>query len=277
MKPKRVARALVRKLIPKRRKSDSKIESGAVFIIAGAKGLYGAGLMSALAATRAGAGYTHLMSDLIKFPWLKFPDFIVHDFSIRSLKKYQEAVVAIGPGLGLKSDKKKYLEYLIKKQFLKVVADGDALTFLSKMKISKLPQTWLLTPHEGELARLMKVSSLQIKQNRLFYIKEAQKKFGCIILLKGAETLIASEKDVISVNNGTVALAKAGTGDVLTGMISAFYAQTKNPIDAAILGSYLHGESAKLWAIKKDYLSMRPVDLIDKIPEAIFKVRRGGI
>jgi len=274
MKLKRVTRVQIKKLIPVRRKSDSKIESGAVLIIAGAKGLYGAGLMAALAATRAGVGYTHLMTDLIKFPWLRFPDFIVHEFSIHSIKKYQEAVIAIGPGLGLKNDKKKYLEYLMKQQFPKVVVDGDALTFLSQMKISKLPKNWILTPHEGELARLMKVSSLQIKKNRLFYVQEAQKKFGCVVLLKGDETLIASEKNVMSIKNGTIALAKAGTGDVLTGMISAFYAQKKNPLEAAMLGSYLHGESAKIWIKKKDYLSMRPVDLIDKIPEAIFKVRR---
>lgn len=274
MKPKRITISQIQALIPRRKKTDSKIESGSVFIIAGAKGLYGAGIMSALAATKSGAGYTHLMTDLIKFPWLKFPDFIVHKFSIRTLEKYENSVFAIGPGLGINNHKEKYLNYLIKKKIAKVIVDGDALTFLSKIKNTSIPSSWILTPHEGELARLMGVSSLKIKQDRLQYVLKAQKKYGCTIVLKGAETFIASVDKVVCVNNGSVALAKAGTGDVLTGMISAFYAQNKGPQEAAILGCYLHGEGAKRWCLKNDYLSMRPVDLIDKISEVIFKLRR---
>lgn len=270
-----IKKSWIKKHLPVRQKNASKIESGSVLLVAGAKGLYGAGVLCALAATRSGVGYTHLMTDLAKFSWLKFPDFIVHKFSSSFLKEHSASVIGIGPGLGLKNKKHIYLQLLIKNQIEKVVVDGDALTFLSQIKMPKIPSNWILTPHEGELARLMNVTSNEIKKERLFYVQAAQQKYGCIILLKGAETLIANQDEVFCVDSGTLALAKAGSGDVLTGMICAFYAQNNNATEAAILGSYVHGHASKLWMDKKkDYLSMRPLDLIELIPEALYDLRK---
>lgn len=265
-----------RRLLPSRTSASDKTHGGKVLIIAGGKGLYGAGLLSALAATRSGAGYTHLMTELATFPWLKYPDMIVHPTKLSELKGKEDYTVAVGPGMGTQSAKKKYITFLQKNKFKKVIIDADGLTLLSTMKIT-LPASWVLTPHEGELARLLSVSSAKIKKDRMKYLMMAQKKYRCTILLKGSETLIADSTKVISVSEGTPALAKAGTGDVLLGIIAALISQNLSPMDACATGAFLHGKASQLWEKeRRDHLSLRPLDLIERLPEVIFKLRRAS-
>lgn len=214
------------------------------------------------------------MTDLIKYPWVKFPDFILHKFTLSELKKNSNNIIAMGPGLGTTENKKKYLRLLIKSHIQKVILDADALTMLATMKVKLLPSTWILTPHEGELARLLGVKSSTVKKKREEHLQMAQKKFGCIVLLKGAVSLISDGKRIHKVSSGTTALAKAGTGDVLLGMIAAFYAQGLNPVDATVLGTFVHGQASADWMKKgNDHLSLRPMDLIEQIPKTILKLR----
>lgn len=272
---KKITLTFIKSILPTRRKTSSKIDGGKVVIVGGGKGLYGAGILAALAATRSGAGYTHLMTDLGKFPWLKFPDFIVHPLLLSELKIHHDSVIAMGPGLGLTKNRYRLLSHLLKTTPAKVILDGDALTILSQIKLQKLPSTWILTPHEGELARLLNVDSDKIKKNRLSSVKLAQKKFGCLVILKGADTLIATPNETYIVSSGTTALAKAGSGDVLVGMMAAFYAQKGNALEAALLGTFIHGQASGLWLKEKnDHLSMRPVDLIEMIPKTLLKLRK---
>ncbi len=265
----------IKKLLPKRSKNSNKTDGGKVLIIAGGKGLYGAGILSALACTRMGAGYTHLMTDLTKFPWLKFPDFILHPLKLSELRGKENFTIAIGPGLGTEKKKQSYLNFLLKNKFKNVVVDADALTLISQMKIKSLPESWILTPHEGELARLLGTTSQKIKADRKAALLLAHKKYGCTILLKGVETLIIdSEKKIHAVNEGTPALAKAGTGDVLLGMIAALRAQNLSAKDAAIVAAFIHGKASQVWlSKKKDHISMRPLDLIELFPDTIYKIR----
>ena len=277
MKSKTYTQTKLKKLLPSRKKSSSKIDGGKVLIVAGGTGLYGAGILSALAATRSGAGYTYLMSDLSRFPWLKCPDFIVHPISKinKFLKVHHDVVIAVGPGLGINLKTKKIIHSLLKSKTKKVILDADALTILSQLKISSLPSSWILTPHEGELARLLSVSSQKIKSDREKYIQIAQKKFGCTVILKGAETLIINQDNLFNSTTGTLALAKAGSGDVLLGMLAAFYAQTNDPMSASILAASIHGLASKEWLKEKnDYLGMRPVDLIERIPKTMALLRK---
>lgn len=265
----------IQKLLPKRTRSSSKIEGGKVFIIGGGKGLYGAGILSALASTKSGAGYTHLMTGLYTFPWVKFPDFILHPLKINELKKKEEFTVGIGPGLGVNTFTHNLLKFMTQKKFKNVVVDADALGSLAKNPL-KIPATWILTPHEGELARLLKISSSAVKKDREKSLRDAFKKFQCTIILKGSETLIISpeSKKIIKVKSQTTALAKAGTGDVLLGMISAFRAQGLSSLQSCFLGCTLHGKAAHAWVKKgNDHLSMRPLDLIEMIPQTIYKAR----
>ncbi|MDO9183049.1 MAG: NAD(P)H-hydrate dehydratase [Bacteriovorax sp.] len=270
----------IKKILPKRTKNSNKTTGGKSLILGGAKGLYGAGILSALAATRTGAGYTHLMTDLAKFPWIKYPDFIIHPIKLSELKNKQSFSIGIGPGLGVNEKSKKIIQYLIKNNFKNVVVDADALTVIAAYDIFPLPATWILTPHEGELARLLKTTSLSIKKNRLKAIQEAQLKFSCTILLKGATTLIASPniKKIYSVKTGTPALSKAGTGDVLLGMIVALRSQELDSPSACYVASYIHGKAAQLWEKEgNDQLSLRPIDLIERLPKIIKKIRNSQI
>ena len=130
-----------------------------------------------------------------------------------------------------------------------------------------------MTPHEAELSRLLKVSVELIRENREKYLLVAQKKLGCIVLLKGHHTLIASKEARIKIISGNAGLAKAGTGDVLSGMICAFLAQGLAPIDAASLGAYLHGKIADDWLKKNDVISLMASDIIDLIPQTLKKIR----
>lgn len=266
----------IKKLLPKRTKSSNKTSGGKTLIVGGGTGLYGAGILSALAATRTGAGYTHLMTDLTKFSWIKFPDFLLHPIKISELKNKEEFVIGIGPGLGINEKNKKLLNYLIKNNFKNVVVDADALTLIANYNIAPLPASWILTPHEGELARLLKTKSSLIKKDRKTAIKDACAKFGCTILLKGSTTLIASPKSrqIRSVETGTPALSKAGTGDVLLGMIVALRAQGLESADACLVATYIHGRAAEEWEREgNDHLSLRPTDLIERLPKTILKIR----
>lgn len=272
---KKLAHITLKKWLPERLKHSNKTDGGKVIVIGGGAKFKGAGLLSALSATRAGAGYTHLMTDPTNYPWEKFPDFILHRFSTIELGKLADAVVAIGPGLGLEKNKEKLLRFLLTHNHPKVIVDADALTILSKWKIKKLPSSWILTPHEGELARLLKTPVKKIKEDREQYLKEAYLKYGCTILLKGSETLIASKGKILKFKPGPVALAKAGTGDVLLGIIAAMYAQKECPLEASVAGHLIHSEACKSWLRKgNDHLGLRPLDLIEELPKTIKRLRR---
>lgn len=270
----KIAQKPLLKSIPKRKKLSNKSDGGVALIVAGGGKFMGAGLLSALACTRTGAGYTHLMTDLVHYPWVKFPDFICHKFSLSTLKKHQGSVIAMGPGLGTEKSKARYLRALLKMKAKRVILDADALTLLSQMKTKKLPASWVLTPHEGELARLLHVPVKDVKNNREYYLNEAYHKFGCVIILKGHKTLLASKGKITYATFGSVALAKAGTGDVLLGVITALRAQGMEAYEAAALGVLIHGTAAKDWEKKgNDHLGLRPTDLIDQIPQTIKRLR----
>ena len=267
-----ITNSYIKKHLPKRKKTAHKGDSGRALIIGGSKGLYGAGLLAASAATRSGAGYTHLMCDLHGFPWLKFPDFIVHPLRSSELKKKESYSVGIGPGMGTNTRGKTLLNK-VAKNFQTVTLDADGLSLLAKNS-QKLPSSWLLTPHEGELARLLQTTATKVHANRLEYAMLAQEKFGCTVLLKGSETIIVDSDRYTIFSPGTPALAKAGTGDVLLGIITAFRAQGMDPFEASVCASAVHGMSAKLWLKEgNDLIGLRPTDLVERITQAILNLR----
>src|SRR5690606_34524368 len=181
------------------------------------------------------------------------------------------SAIAIGPGGRNKEALARRLKNL--RSFKNVVVDAEALNALASMNI-RLPSTWILTPHEGELSRLINISSKSIQKDRLKYLKVAQQKFGCIVLLKGHKSLIADNKRIYEIQSGNPALAKAGTGDVLTGIIAGLLSQGVVSTKAACLGAYLHGCIADQWVKENDVLSLMASDLVCEIPSTIRKVRR---
>jgi len=269
------------KWLPQRSEGGNKSHFGHSVIVAGSEGKWGAALLSTRAAFRTGSGYVTLASQesmgkfILESPdvmSLKWGDLLS---TIKNSKKFM--AFAVGPGLGVKPQQiqktSALLELLYQEKISSVVLDADALTALAKMKSMKLLPTWVLTPNSGELARLLNVSVAEIDQRPLYYSKLAAQKFECIVLLKGFHTVISQGDRSIFIPTGNAALAKAGSGDVLTGCIASFMAQGLCSLKAACLGAYLHGSIADEWIKTKDIASLSAKDLLEELPKIMYRLR----
>lgn len=237
--------------------------------------MFGAAVLSATAAARAGAGYVILLTDAQKFNSGKNPDFLILDARKSKIADIHFSAAAIGPGLGKSQQALRLLKELLKIKQVGVVIDADALNLFAANFSEALPAHWIATPHEGELARLTGFSVAAIRKDRVAAAKRAQKKLGCILLLKGSKTLVATSRRIFEVQAGNKALAKAGTGDVLTGLIAGLLSQGCGPEKAACLGAFVHGYIADEWIKEKnDYLSLMAGDLLLRIPQALAKLRK---
>lgn len=256
----------LRRLLPKRTNTANKTTGGKCLIIAGSEGLWGAAYLCAEAASRMGAGYVYLPANTKSLT--KHPDFLSVKLSqTMSLQKYSN--IAIGPGVSLSPLHKNLLLHIEKTFEGPVVIDASCLPLIKKLK-----SHWLITPHEGELAKLLNVTSDKIRKNRIHAVKQAQENFGGIIILKGHHTLIATTSVIYEIQTGNKALAKAGTGDVLTGMIAGLLSQGIKPVDAAILACGVHGYIADQWVKNNDYLSLMASDILKEISRALFALRK---
>lgn len=253
-------------LLPQRTQFAHKQDSGKCLIIAGSEGLWGASFLCGLAAYRVGAGYVYL-NEKTKDLNL-YPDFVSVKISA-DLKLDAFSAIAIGPGLTATSEVKKLFQHLTKDFKNPMVLDAGILPLIKRNR-----DNWIITPHEGELAQLLKTTADKIRLDRLAAAKHAQKNYGGIVILKGHHTLIVSPQNIYEIQTGNQALAKAGTGDVLTGMITGFLSQGLKPINACVLACGLHGHLADRWIKEKDQLSLMASDLIKLLPKTIFSLRK---
>lgn len=260
--------------LPKRAIDADKTMAGRTLVMGGSAGLWGAAILTARAASRAGSGYVYLCTPEKQFPATDYPDILV----IHNLEKLNFTIfdsIAVGPGFDHPQVLEKWLRKIASLSFKHVVVDAGALRTLAKMKHPPyLSADWILTPHEGELADLLGVSSKEIHEHRKQYAHLAQQMYGGIVLLKGHRTLIADNDNVWEIDSGNPALAKAGTGDVLTGIIAGLMAQGLSPIKAACLGAFIHGFAADEWLKESnDVLSLTPIDLLEKLPRILEQIR----
>lgn len=263
-----------RKILPVRKKTDNKSSAGRSLIIAGSEGMFGAAVLAAEAAARIGSGYVNLFTAKDAFLTVEHPSFMIVDSGKDKIPFERASAIAIGPGLGISKKAGKWLKEVIKKRPAKVVVDADALNLCAKNNWWPLPTTWIATPHEGELARILEVSDKIVKADRRSAIQKAKDKMGCICLLKGDRTLVLADS-AFEVQAGNPALAKAGTGDVLTGLITGLLSQGLAPEEAACLGVFVHGWLADQWITEgNDQLSLMPEDLLERLPKAL-KLLRG--
>lgn len=273
--------------LPKRKPSSNKSSAGKVWLIAGSDKFPGAGILAALAAARVGAGYVGLsQADSPPVKWFEpliAPDIIPLKLTSQVFLDFHPTAVALGPGIGRTRSVQLKLRSFIKNMSsdyldIPIVLDADGLLLL-KDKDRLLPN-WILTPHAGELSRLLSWPVEKINSQRVRAVKEAVSRFGSIMVLKGHETLVAmpSASGAVKVwknTSGNPALAKAGTGDVLTGIIAGFLAQGLKPWDAARLGVWLHGDLADQWLLSgHDELSLLASDLVQMLPRGLMRVRR---
>lgn len=260
-------------LLPAMRADDNKAHRGKSFLIAGSGQYPGAGFLCARAALRAGSGYVYLAQSSKPSFSETTPEIIPEELKL-DFESDPRLTIAIGPGTGTLDVIEKILHVLSARQHSKLVVDADALTILAR-GTGVLPHAeWVLTPHEGELARLLNISSEEISKDRGCWVQRAQKKYGCVIVLKGDHTLVADENGLTQNSTGNAGLAKAGTGDVLTGIITALRAQGLSASGAARTGVLVHGLCADLWVKKgMDFLSLTASDVIDLLPEAFYEIR----
>jgi ADP-dependent NAD(P)H-hydrate dehydratase / NAD(P)H-hydrate epimerase len=270
------------KTMPTHEYNQNKSHFGAVHVFAGSEDYPGAGILCANAAGRLGAGYVYLhglsnlYSQISQIPEVVYRP--IEKFNINDIENSHAFVV--GPGLGINSQVKDLIMTLKKKKIQKVILDADAISVCRENNLWPLPSSWILTPHTGELSKLIEVSVKNIEQDRIAALKIATEKTGCVVLLKGFHSIVSASRNTLEkhiiVLAGNVALAKAGSGDVLSGFIGALLAQGLEPINAACLGAYIHGRLADDW-IKKgnDVITLLPSDLTHNVPELVKRIRDG--
>jgi NAD(P)H-hydrate epimerase len=259
---------------PKRRPATHKGDYGRALIVAGSPGMIGAAVLASRGALRIGAGLTYLAvpKELVNFVNCMTPEVITLPFE--KINNIKPDAIAIGPGLGQGSGVKKLLRSVFG-VLCSVVIDADGLNVLAKnSKLLKNKKARIvLTPHPGEMSRLINKSVEYIQKNRVAVAKEAAKRFNCLVVLKGNKTVIAKPSGETFVNRtGNPGMATGGVGDVLTGMIAGLLAQGFSPWNAAVAGVYLHGLAGDLAAKEKGEYGMIASDLVEKIPYALQKI-----
>jgi hydroxyethylthiazole kinase-like uncharacterized protein yjeF len=251
------------RLVPRKRESDTKYSAGSVLVVGGSPGMSGAVCLTAEAAFRADAGYvavaTHAQSLPVVEAWLleavKAPLDEVDRLAERA------SAVAIGPGLGRGDEERALVFRLLRELHVPVVVDADALFGLEP---GDWPAPRVLTPHAGELARLL---GHEVDARRLEAVQAAAERFGCVVLLKGADTLVAAPGEGVLVSvAGTPALATAGSGDVLTGVVAAFLAKGLDARLAAAAAAFVHGRAAELVPQQRGVVAS---DVVAALPRAL--------
>ncbi len=254
-----ISKGMVSALMPKRVQNSNKGDYGRVLIVTGSRGMTGAGCLAGMAALRTGTGLLYLgvpssLSDIYEHNLIESITLSLEDegtgiLSKRCLPKLLGKcegmnAILVGPGLSVKGDVKEIVEAIIKDMSKPLVLDADALNALPQDKtiLKKYKGQMVLTPHPGEMARLLGTTVSTVQANRIGVAREFSKRWGVITVLKGFGTIVALPDGELFINTtGNSSLATAGTGDVLSGMIAGFIGQGLPPRDAAIISVYLHG------------------------------------
>jgi hydroxyethylthiazole kinase-like uncharacterized protein yjeF len=250
-------------VLPERRRSAHKGDFGHLLIVAGSEDYTGAPVLAAHAAARAGAGLVTLAVPKAIYPIVagKCPPEVMP----RPLDNLPEHdALAIGPGMGQKPETQKLIWKLLSNSAVPTVVDADALNAVAQMPaaIKKLPGPMVLTPHPGEMARLIG----HRVDDRWTVARQFAKEFGQVLVLKGAGTVVTDKSGKLWINStGNPGMAKGGMGDALTGIIGALLAQKMAPLDAARAGVFWHGLAGDVAAEKCGERSMLTTDLIEAL------------
>jgi ADP-dependent NAD(P)H-hydrate dehydratase / NAD(P)H-hydrate epimerase len=252
--------------VPRRRARDTKYTAGSVLVVGGSPGMTGAVCLAAEAAFRADAGYVAVATAKEALP-------IVEARLLEAVKRPLDAVdeaaerasaLALGPGLGRAKDRKQLVARLLADLAIPAVVDADALFELDP---AAWPAPRVLTPHAGELARLLGEEAQWVDAHRLDAVRRAARRFDCVVLLKGADTLIAAPGEGVLVSaNGLPSLATAGSGDVLTGIVAAFLSKGMEARLAAAAAATAQGAASRAASQRGGLIAS---DLIEALPRVL--------
>ena len=287
-----ITQAFVRERLPEIKKDYNKYDRGRLLVIAGSYGMAGACVLASRAALRAGAGYVNaaVPKEIYEIFAVSVPEAVVTVYE--KPEDLSEAIdkadaILLGPGLG--ALRESICPYVFKKGRKPLLIDADGLNSLATAPWVFQNRDVVLTPHEGEMARLIEWPSSTVRRDRKGALVLAAATYGAAVLLKGRKTLVTEAihlpkrqersedeeplviepPEILENRTGNPCLAAAGSGDVLSGIIGALMAGGVSSRDAAAMGAWIHGSAGDLARDRFGIRSARPGDVIEMIPEVL--------
>ena len=268
-----------------------KGDFGKVCIIAGSIGMSGAAALAGRSALRCGAGLVRVATPKSVLPivasiepsftTIALPEDNIGRISAKAINTILNAVgdndvLAFGPGVGISGGLQSVLMTLLEQDGLRLIIDADGLNNLARMKDwpAKLKAELVLTPHPGEMKRLWSgLFREKLPGDRQRQAAQLAKQTKAVVVLKGAGTVVTDGEKVYVNTTGNPGMATAGSGDVLTGAITALAGQGLENYDAAVLGVYIHGLAGDIAAEKVGQVSLMTPDIIESLPDAFEKLK----
>lgn len=258
----------------------NKNDFGHILIIGGDKNMQGATILAAESCYRCGAGKVSVINNSSNYSALisRLPNAMTINDDLIKNKDWQKifsdkTIIIIGPGLGQSKWSQEMLDITLKSTLPKII-DADALNLIAKNYQNINLNNSIITPHEGEASRILKLDLDYIIKNRTKSLQKLYEKTQAISLLKGSETLIYDGQQLYQCDKGNPGMASAGMGDVLCGMIAGIFSQNNLTLfEATILATEIHCQAGNLANSKFGEISLMATDLIANIPEAIMNLR----
>ena len=256
-------------------KNTHKGIQGHALIVGGSYGKIGSIVLASKACLKTGCGLVtafipkcgyEIIQISIPEVMVQTDDYLDHITNINLENNYQ--AIGIGMGMGQDADTQRAFHNFLKSNKTHLIIDADGINILSQNLewLELLPKNTILTPHYKELERL--IGKWESEDDKLYRVHQLSHKYNLIIIVKGAPTIVIYHHEIYENTTGNQALATAGSGDVLSGIITSLVAQSYNPLDAAILGVYLHGLTADIGAPKMSYQAFIASDIIENIGNA---------
>jgi hydroxyethylthiazole kinase-like uncharacterized protein yjeF len=276
--------------IPRTAEPAHKYSAGALLVVAGSRRTTGAPQMVVRGAERTGCGIVFLATPQSSAPAvdLELTETLVHGVAedgegyvtsaaLQRVLQLSErtSALAVGPGMGTGDEGRRLVEGILREVGSPVLLDADAITNLSESEaLADRGAPTVITPHAGELGRLLSVGAREVSARRLRCARSVAEEYGCCVLLKGSDTLVACGEKVAVNSTGSVALASAGTGDILSGVIGALLSRGMDAYEAARAGAWVHGRAAELWLEETGWPaeSLVATDLLRYLPEALKEI-----
>jgi NAD(P)H-hydrate epimerase len=278
--------------LPPRRADSHKGDYGRILVLAGSRGMVGAAAMAGTAALRAGAGLVTVGTPRSVYPILaaqvaccttrplpETPVATLSDRGFSAILQLAESfdVIALGPGLGRHPSTTRLVHQLVLKLPKPMVIDADGLNALAEdvAALRGAPAPRILTPHPGEMARLVGLSAGEVQQSRKPVALRFARENRAVLVLKGHRSIVTDGRRVFVNPTGNPGMATGGAGDVLTGTIAALVGQRLGPFEAAVLGTYVHGLAGDLAAKQFGEVGLIATDVLEFLPQAFQKLAAG--
>ncbi len=283
---------LIRKIFPRRKANTHKGHYGHLLIIAGSEGKTGAACLAGEGALRIGTGLVTVATPRSCNPILEVKltevmtaalpettDITISEKAIEPTHHLMEgkSALAIGPGLSLNSQTQYYIQQVVSTSTLPTIIDADGLNAFAECpdKLKGNGKSLVITPHPGEMGRLIKMKPEKILKDRIEICRRFSQDHHLWVVLKGYRTVISTPEGEVYINpTGNPGMASGGTGDVLTGMIAGLVAQRLPLTDALILGVYLHGLAGDMAAEMMGENYLAAADILDFLPEALLRFEK---